>query len=112
MEGKKRKIRRMRKAAMKNSDGTVSSHRMEWTGDPSKKRGKFGVHPSITPKEGRESSTNPKDWKSQTAKEAKEKGELIEVKSRRRAQRLAAGAWKKGKDRREAMRNYRKNKQH
>jgi len=108
--GKKRKIRLMRQSAMKNPDGTVSSHRMEWEGGPSKRKGNFGVYPSIVPKKGKEKSTDPKDWKTQTAKEAEKKGELIRVKTRRRAQRLAAGAWKKGRDKREAMRAYRDSK--
>lgn len=107
---KKKAIREMRSVAKQNPDGTRESHKMEWVGDPSKKRGKFGVYPSITPKPGKEKSSDPKDWKTQTAKEAAEKGEFIEVESRRKAERLAAGSWKKGEDRKEAMREYRANK--
>jgi len=107
---KKSKIRSMRKSAMKNADGTESSHRMGWSGDPTKKRGEFGVYPTITPKKGKESSTKSSDWKKQTPKEASEKGEMIKVKSRRKAKKLAAGSWKKGADKREAMRAYRSRK--
>ena len=105
--GKKKKIREMRPVAKKNPGGGESSHVMAWTGDPSKKRGDFGVFPTISPKKGKEYSTKHSDWKSQTAKEAKAKGELIKVKSKRKAQRLAAGSWKKGKARAEAMKAYR-----
>lgn len=107
---KKRAIRKMRQTAMVKPDGTRESHRMEYVGDTSKRRGKFGVYPSVTPKPGKENSTNPKDWTTQDASQANKKGELIEVKSRRRAEKLAAGSWKKGKDRKEAMKSYRKNK--
>jgi len=107
---KKKAIREMRTTARKNLDGTTSSHKMAWTGDPSKKRGDFGVFPTITPKEGKGSSTKPSDWEKQTPKEAISKGEMILVKSRRKAERLAAGSWKKGDDRREAMKAFRKRK--
>ena len=107
---KKKAIRDMRPVAKKNPDGTTESHKMEWTGDPTKKRGNFAVYPSITPVKGKEKSSDPKDWKTQTAKEAASKGELIKVNSRRRAEKIAAGAWKKGEARREAMKEYRINK--
>ena len=107
---KKRAIRKMRQTAMVKPDGTRESHRMEYVGDTSKRRGKFGVYPSVTPKPGKEKSTNPKDWTTQDASQAKKKGELIEVKSRRRAEKLAAGSWKKGKDKKEAMKDYRQTK--
>ena len=107
---KKKQIRKMRLVARKNPDGTVSSHKMAWVGDSTKKRGIFGIFPTITPKKGKETSTDPKDWKSQTPEEAIANGELLKVKSRRHAERLAAGSWKKGIDRKEAMREYRKSK--
>lgn len=107
---KKKAIREMRTTARKNADKTTSSHKMSWVGDPSKKRGKFGVFPTIAPKKGKEKSSDPKDWKKQTPKEAAAKGEMIKVKSRRKAKKLAAGSWKKGADKKEAMKNYRKDK--
>jgi hypothetical protein len=42
--------------------------------------------------------------------EAAAKRELIRVKSRKRAKKLAAGSWKKGQDKKDAMKNYRANK--
>jgi len=108
--GAKKRIRSMRSSSMQNPDGTKSSHRMAWVGDPNKKRGDFGVFPTIRPKKGKEGSSNPSDWTVQGPKEAKLRGEMVNVKSRRRAEKLAAGSWKKGKDRRDAMKAYRKRK--
>jgi len=107
---KKKQIRNMRTTARKNPDGTTSSHKMAWVGDPSKKKGDFGVYPTITPKKGKENSTKAKDWEKQTPKQADAKGELIKVKRRKKAVKLAAGSWKKGIDKKEAMKAYRKNK--
>jgi hypothetical protein len=107
---KKKAIRNMRESAVETPDGKRASHKMAWVGDPSKKRGEFGVFPSITPKKGKEKSTKPDDWTTQSPKEAADKGEMIIVKSRRRAEKLAAGSWKKGQDRKDAMKEYRLNK--
>jgi len=107
---KKKAIRKMRPVAKKNPDGSIESHKMAWVGDPSKKRGDFAIFPTITPKAGKKTSSDPKDWTTQTPKEAAAKGELIKVNSRRRAEKLAAGSWKKGQDKKEAMKAYRANK--
>lgn len=53
---KKKAIRDMRTSSRDNGDGTTSSHKMAWTGDPTKKRGNFGVYPTITPIKGKEKS--------------------------------------------------------
>jgi hypothetical protein len=100
----------MRTSARQNPDGTTSSHKMAWVGDPSKRRGDFAVFPTITPKSGKEKSSDPKDWTTQTPKEAAAKGELIKVNSKRKAEKLAAGSWKKGQDKKDAMKDYRANK--
>jgi hypothetical protein len=107
---KKKAIRHMRETAMVTPEGDRISHRMEWDGDLSKRRGNFTVYPTVAPKKGKEKSTNPADWVEQGAKEARERGELIEVKSRRKAEKLAAGSWKKGQDKKDAMKNYRAEK--
>lgn len=109
---KKKAIRDMRKGVTgrQNPDGSKSTHEMGWVGDPSKKRGNFGVYPTIAPKAGKEKSTDPKDWKEQSPKEAADKGEMIYVKSRRKAEKLSAGSWKKGQDKKDAMKDYRANK--
>lgn len=108
---KKKAIRNMRETSMVDSTtGERASHKMAWVGDPSKKRGDFGVFPTIAPKKGKEKSSNPSDWKEQSPKEAAERGEMIKVNSRRKAEKLAAGSWKKGQDKRDAMKEYRANK--
>jgi len=48
--------------------------------------------------------------RSQSFNEALAAGEVYEFKSKRRAERFAAGSWKKGKAKREAMKAYRKMK--
>lgn len=48
--------------------------------------------------------------KKQTFDEALAAGEVYEFKSKRRAERFAAGSWKKGKAKREAMAAFRKKK--
>ena len=109
---KKKAIRDMRKGVtgMDTPDGRRATHQMEWVGDPSKKRGDFHVYPSIAPNKGKEKSTNPKDWSTQNAKQADARGELIKVNTRKKAEKLAAGSWKKGVEKREAMKEYRQNK--
>lgn len=100
----------MRQSAAVYPDGTKESHKMAWEGDPSKRRGKFNVYPTVAPKPGKEKSTNPADWKQQSFSEAKQRGEVVTVKSRRKAEKLSAGSWKKGVEKREAMSAYRKSK--
>lgn len=109
---KKKAIRDMRKGmpGMQMPDGGRATHMMAWDGDASKKRGNFIVYPTIAPIKGKEKSTNPQDWKQQTIKEAAARGEVIKVKSRNRAEKLAAGSWKKGQDRKDAMKAYREEK--
>ena len=46
----------------------------------------------------------------QSFKEALAAGEVYEFKSKKKAERFAAGSWKKGKAKREAMKAYRSNK--
>jgi hypothetical protein len=107
---KKKAIRNMRPVAKKNPDGTTESHKMSWVGDPNKRRGDYAVFPTITPKKGKEKSSDPKDWTTQTPREAAAKGELIKVNTKRKAEKLAAGSWKKGQDKKDAMKEYRTQK--
>ena len=80
--------------------GTESTHLMStYTGDDPKKH---FVAPTIT--------TDKKGYKKQSFSEALDAGEVYEFKSKRKAEKFAAGSWKKGKDKREAMREYRKSK--
>lgn len=109
---KKKAIRDMRKGVTgrQNPDGSISTHEMAWVGDINEKRGNFGVYPTIAPKKGKEQSTKPEDWVEQSPEEAKSRGEMISVGSRRKAEKLAAGSWKQGQDRKEAMQDYRANR--
>ena len=104
---KKKAIRNMRTFSRENEDGSESTHLMEWVGDPNKKRGEFGVFPSIAPKEGNTGSSDPKDWEEIGPEEAEKRGEMVRVKSKRKAEKLAMGSWKKGRDKRDAMKGYR-----
>ena len=63
----------------------------------------YRAYPSIT-FEGNEKT------KPQSYKEALEAGEVYEFKRKKRAEKFAAGSWKKGKAKREAMKAYRAKK--
>ena len=64
----------------------------------------YVVAPTIRPldKEG--------NYEPQTIDEAYKRGEVFEFKNKRIAERFAAGSWKKGQDRKEAMKAYVKEK--
>tara|TARA_R100001594_G_scaffold142970_1_gene190460 strand:+ start:50 stop:421 length:372 start_codon:yes stop_codon:yes gene_type:complete len=81
--------------------GTKSTHLMESDikGNPT---GTYNVWPSIT--------TSKEGYKRQTPREAHKAGEMYEFKNKKKADKFAHGSWKKGKDRREAMKEYRKKK--
>jgi hypothetical protein len=64
--------------------------------------GKYYAAPTIT--------TNKEGYRDQSFDEALAAGEVYEFKNPRRAERFAYGSWKKGKDRREAMKNYRRDR--
>lgn len=112
---KKRRARRSRKGIKRvNPDGTPSTHVMEWDVDPENPK-RYEANPTIFPKK-KDASTDPKDWLDLGGKgleayeEAKKRGEVYRFKSRKRAEKFAAGSWKKGKDKRKKMRDYRKSK--
>ena len=101
--GRKKKARKLRKGkgVLNNPDGTVSTHRMAtYTGEG----GKHYVAPTVAPdKTG--------TYKPQSFDQAFNKGEVFEFRREKRARKFAAGGWKKGKARREAMKAFRnKNK--
>jgi hypothetical protein len=88
-KGRKRKARKIRKGkgVMKNTDGTVSTHRMAtYTGEG----GKHYVAPTIAPNE-------KGIYKPQSFSQALAKGEVFEFKSKKSADKFAKGSWKKGK---------------
>ena len=100
---RKRHVRNIRKGVgNKLADGRTETHRMaDYEGTNKKGKKRYYAAPTITfDKKGKK--------KSQTFKEAIAAGEVYEFKKKRRAEKFAWGSWKKGKDRREAMKKYRK----
>ena len=106
---KKKRARAIRegKGVQKNYDEkgnlkSVSTHRMvdDIKGNPS---GEYHVFPSIRPK-------SKNNYVKQSPKEAGERGEVFTFKNKKRAKKFAYGSWKKGKDRRVAMKEYRRSK--
>ena len=81
--------------------GTISTHLME-SDIIDNPTSTYSVWPSIT--------TNKEGYSKQNQQEAHEAGEVYEFKSKRKAEKFAYGSWKKGKDRREAMKDYREMK--
>jgi hypothetical protein len=104
-KNRKRHARSIRKGVgNKLQDGRVETHKMEW-GQSENKKGKkvYHVNPSIAfDKKGK--------VKPQTYRQAVEAGEVYEFKNKKKAERFAAGSWKKGKAKREAMKAYRQTK--
>jgi len=95
----------IRSSARQNVDKTVSTHKMEW-GETGNKKYKYSVNPTIFP----EKNGTWKDLEGQgpsALKEATKRGEVFGFKSAKRAEKFSAGSWKKGQDRKEAMKNYR-----
>jgi hypothetical protein len=107
IRGRAKAAREMRKTVRINSDSTKSSHLMEWSEGPGKY--KYQVNPTLFP----EKDGTWKDLGGQgnaAYNEAKKRGEVIGFKSKKKAEKFAAGSWKKGVDRKQAMRNYRESK--
>lgn len=105
MPGKKKRAREIRNTEMINPDGTTSTHRMEY----GKVDNKYVVNPTIFPEEDG-SWTDLGGQGMKAYNEASKRGETFEFKNEKRASKFAHGSWKKGKDRRESMREYREMK--
>lgn len=98
---KKRRKKHLR-SLERNSSGRNATVRMAtYTGGEN--NDKHYAAPTITFK-------NDEEEKPQAFRQALEAGEVYEFRSKRRAERFAAGSWKKGKEKREAMKEYRKSK--
>jgi hypothetical protein len=98
---KKRRKKHLR-SLERNSSGRNATVRMAtYTGGEN--NDKHYAAPTITFK-------NDEEERPQTFTQALEAGEVYEFRSKRRAERFAAGSWKKGKAKREAMKEYRKSK--
>ena len=80
------------------------THRMGLWEDGEGKNKRYIVAPTIRPvdKEG--------NYEPQSIQQAVDRGETFEFKNKRIAERFGYGSWKKGADRREAMKNYRRDK--
>ena len=107
-KGRKNHLRNLER----NKSGRNATVKMEFYPDEPKrekggkvneKKKRHYAAPSITFK-GKEKARH------QTFNEALAAGEVYEFKSKRRAERFAAGSWKKGKAKREAMKAYRMKK--
>jgi len=113
---KKKQLRNMRKGqSTTDSKGRTVTHKMGVaSGTVTNKRGKtktvHTVYPTATPKKKGSTSTKRSDWTTQTAREAYKKGETVDFKSKKRAERVAAGSWKKGPAKKAAMKEYRATK--
>lgn len=85
-----------------NKQHQPSTHLMvdDIKGNPTKK---YHVWPSI----GLDEKGN---YKHQTDKEAYSKGEMFTFRSKKKAEKFAAGSWKKGKAKRKAMKTYRQSR--
>jgi len=106
---RKKEARAIRPTERKNSDGTVSTHKME-SGEGEGKY-KYQVNPTIFPeKDGSWKDLGGNKDRNAAYKEAQKRGEVFGFKSEKRAEKFAAGSWKKGQDRREAMKSYRSDK--
>ena len=106
-------IKKKRKKSLRNLDrnksGRNATVKMEfYPNEPKREKGgkvnekkkRNYAAPSITFK-GKEKA------KPQSFNQALAAGEMYEFKNKRKAERFAAGSWKKGKDKREAMKAYR-----
>lgn len=87
----------------RNSSGRRATVLMESGEITVKGKTKYVANPSITFK-GNEKA------RPQSFREALEAGEVYEFNRKKRAERFAAGSWKKGKDKRDAMKAYRARK--
>jgi len=105
---KRKRKKHIRNLARNQSGRKATVKVATYTGEKKGKKSKFKsknkkhyAAPTITFKDNEPA-------RPQSFDEALSKGEVYEFKRKRRAERFAAGSWKKGKAKREAMRDYRK----
>ena len=97
-KGKKKHLRNLER----NKSGRDATVKMAtYTGG--KDNEKYYAAPTITFK-------GDEPTRKQSFDEALKAGEVYEFKSKRKSERFAAGSWKKGKDKKEAMKAYRQKK--
>tara|TARA_R110002126_G_scaffold67724_1_gene171368 strand:+ start:338 stop:673 length:336 start_codon:yes stop_codon:yes gene_type:complete len=106
-EPKPKTIKFRRKAHLRdlkrNSSGRNATVRMATYDDSATGGKRYFAAPTITFKGNEEA-------RPQSFQQALQAGEVYEFKNKRRAERFAAGSWKKGKDKKEAMKAYRQRK--
>jgi len=108
--GRKKAAQDMRKGVSRsNSDGTVSSHKMEW-GSTGNKKYPYEVNPTIFP-DGKGGFTDLGGRGNDAYNEAKKRGEVLGFKSAKKAEKFSYGtSYKKGVDKKDAKRNYKEDK--
>lgn len=110
-KNRKSVARSMRTTSRQNEGGSKSTHVMEWGEGPGKGRTKYIVNPTIFPeKDGTWKDLGKSEDRSAALKEAQKRGEVIGFRSAKKAEKFSAGSWKKGEDRKDAMKNYRAEK--
>lgn len=101
--------RSIRTTLRQNPDGTHSSHLME-SGEGEGKY-KYQVNPTIFPNaDGTWKDLGNSPDRNAAYNEAKKRGEVFGFKREKKAEKFAYGSWKEGKDRRQAMKEYRADK--
>jgi hypothetical protein len=100
--------RNIRNTSRQNQDGSKSTHIMEWGEGTGSGKRKYTVNPTIFPnKDGSWTDLGGSEDRMAAYKEAKKRGEVFGFGSAKRAEKFAAGSWKKGEDRKESMKEYR-----
>ena len=101
----------MRNSSRSNDNGTKSTHVMTWGDEGGKGRDKYSVNPTIFPNsDGSWTDYSGEGQGKQAYDEAKKRGEVIGFSSAKKAEKFSAGSWKKGQDKKDAMKNYRADK--
>jgi len=102
--GRKKHARSIREGVGNvDKEGKTETHKMSYGSGEVDGKTVYMAHPTIT-------FDDKGKKKDQSFQEAKKAGEVYGFKRKKRAEKFAAGSWKKGKAKREAMREYRNNK--
>lgn len=106
--GRKKAAQAIRPTSRQNEGGTVSTHVMEWGSTGGKGKSKYTANPTIFPeKDGTWKDLSQSEDRAAASKEAQKRGEVFGFRSAKKAEKFAAGSWKKGEARKDAMKNYR-----
>lgn len=109
--GRKKTARKIRPTSRSNDNGSVSTHVMEWGTGNGKGRNKYVANPTIFPnKDGSWTDLGKSEDRMAAYNEAKKRGETFGFRSAKKAEKFAAGSWKKGQDKKDSMKWYREDK--